>query len=243
MNSATLKIENLNKRFGHKVAVKSVSFQMKAGESVGLLGPNGAGKTTSFYMIAGFIEPTQGKIFLENKDLTDMPMHIRARMGITYLPQDASIFRNLTVRENILGVLELRQQFSSKEIREKCELLLEELHITRIASSMAYTLSGGERRRAEIARAMAMDPAFLLLDEPFAGIDPIAVAEIKKIIKKLQEKGVGILLTDHNVRDALDITDTSYILNLGRIIVSGRKEDIVANKLAQKIYLGDSFSS
>lgn len=242
MDKAIIGVENLRKCFGKKTAVKKVSFQMQEGEIVGLLGPNGAGKTTIFYMIVGFINPTAGNIYLNNSNITKEPMYKRARRGISYLPQEASVFRQLTVEENIWAILETRKDITMAQKKEKLDFLLNELKITRIAKQKAYTLSGGERRRTEIARSLAIEPQFLLLDEPFAGIDPIAVSEIKGIIQDLAKKGIGILITDHNVRDTLEITHRSYIINLGNILVSGSKDELLENEDARKIYLGSDFT-
>jgi len=238
---SVLKVEGLKKVFGKKEAVKDMSFSMKKGEIVGLLGPNGAGKTTCFYIIAGFIKPTAGKIFLNNQEITNDPMYRRALKGISYLPQDASVFRKLTVEKNIWAILETRVDLSSSEKNEILEALLNDLGIEKIRNQKAFTLSGGERRRTEIARSLACNPQFLLLDEPFAGIDPIAVSEIKKIVEHLSDRGIGVLITDHNVRDTLEITERSYITNLGEILVSGSKEELLKSELARKIYLGHSF--
>jgi len=217
----TLRVEGLRKTFGKKEAVKDMTFSMRKGEIVGLLGPNGAGKTTCFYMIAGFIRPSSGKIFLNDKEITHDPMYRRALSGISYLPQDASVFRKLTVEKNIWSIMETRKDLSLVEKKEYLESLLSDLGIVNVRKQKAFTLSGGERRRTEIARALACNPQFLLLDEPFAGIDPIAVFEIKKIVEHLSDRGIGVLITDHNVRDTLEITERSYITNLGEIIVSG----------------------
>ena len=237
-----LRVEGLKKVFRKKVAVRDVSFSMGEGEIVGLLGPNGAGKTTSFYMVVGFIRPTQGKIYLNNEDITTMAMYRRARLGISYLPQEPSVFSKLTVEKNIWAALEARNDISMADKKDRLESLIDDLGIEKVRRQKAYTLSGGERRRTEIARSLAMDPHFLLLDEPFAGIDPIAVYEIKKIVSHLSERGIGILITDHNVRDTLEITDRSYIMNLGEIVVSGSHQELVNSELARKIYLGDNFS-
>lgn len=236
-----LSVEGLKKVFGRKTAVSDVSFSMHNGEIVGLLGPNGAGKTTSFYMIVGFIKPTAGKISLKGDDITRFPMYRRARAGISYLPQEPSVFRKLTVKQNIYSILETRHDLNRKARKRKLDELISELGIGHIANQKAYTLSGGERRRTEIARALAIEPTFLLLDEPFAGIDPIAVFEIKKIITALSNKGIGILITDHNVRDTLEITHRSYIINLGEILVSGSHDELLASEIARKIYLGEEF--
>lgn len=237
----TLRVDGLKKNFGKKEAVKDMSFSMKKGEIVGLLGPNGAGKTTCFYMIAGFIRPSAGKIFLDDKEITHEPMYKRARSGISYLPQDASVFRKLTVEKNIWSVLETRGDLTSAEKKDYLESLLTDLGITKVRKQKAFTLSGGERRRTEIARSLACNPKFLLLDEPFAGIDPIAVFEIKRIVEHLSDRGIGVLITDHNVRDTLEITERSYITNLGEILVSGSKEELLNSETARKIYLGHDF--
>ena len=236
-----LTVQGLQKKFGKKEAVKDVSFSMKKGEIVGLLGPNGAGKTTVFYMIVGFIRPTAGTILLNKKEITHEPMYRRALEGISYLSQEPSVFRKLTVEQNLWAILETRKDITKAEKKDRIEELLEELKITEIRRQIAYTLSGGERRRTAIARALAIQPEFLLLDEPFAGIDPIAVYEIKKIVSKLSKKNIGILITDHNVRDTLEITQRSYIINLGEILVSGNKEELLASEIARKIYLGHDF--
>ncbi len=236
-----LVVEGLAKSFGRKVAVRDVSFSMEVGEVVGLLGPNGAGKTTVFYMIVGFIRPNAGKIFLDGSNISHLPMYKRAQAGISYLPQEPSVFRKLTVEQNIWAILETRRDLSSGERRYTLDRLLEELGIQAVRRQKAYTLSGGERRRTEIARSLAIEPRFLLLDEPFAGIDPIAVYEIKRIASELSRKGIGVLLTDHNVRDTLEITHRAYIINLGEIVVSGGKDEVLASELARRIYLGAEF--
>jgi lipopolysaccharide export system ATP-binding protein len=241
LSESVLEVRGIRKLYGKKVAVADVSFSMKNGEVVGLLGPNGAGKTTVFYMLAGFLRPSAGMITLDGKPLSRLSMHKRARLGISYLPQESSIFRKLTVEENILAVLEARAGMNRAGRLKRAGFLMEEFGITRIAKQPGYTLSGGERRRTEIARALAIEPKFLLLDEPFTGIDPIAIHEIKKIIQKLAVDGIGILLTDHNVRDALDITDRSYIIHLGRIVVAGNKEEILVDESARRLYLGEEF--
>ncbi len=238
---AVLSVQNLRRTFGKKEAVRDVSFSMRVGEIVGLLGPNGAGKTTVFYMIVGFIRPTSGTIFLRHRNITAFPMFRRAREGISYLPQEPSVFRKLTVAENILAILETRNDLGAVQKRERLEQLLEELGITHIRNQKAYTLSGGERRRTEIARSLAIEPQFLLLDEPFAGIDPIAVYEIKKIVESLSRMGIGVLITDHNVRDTLEITHRSNIINQGEIVVSGSREQLLESELARRIYLGQDF--
>lgn len=241
MTTESIRVEGLRKVYGKKVAVQDVSFTMKNGEIVGLLGPNGAGKTTVFYMIVGFIHATAGKIFLNDHNITRRPMYRRARAGISYLPQEASVFRKLTVEQNVLSILETRKDLSHKEKRRELEQLVVELGIDHVRKQKAFTLSGGERRRTEIARSLAIRPKFLLLDEPFAGIDPIAVYEIKSIVAGLAEKGIGVLITDHNVRDTLEITDRSYIINLGEILVSGAKDELLQNELARQVYLGQNF--
>jgi lipopolysaccharide export system ATP-binding protein len=239
--NATLSVEGLAKSFGRKQAVREVSFSMNTGEVVGLLGPNGAGKTTVFYMIVGFIRPNAGKIYLNGRNISPLPMYRRARLGIAYLPQEPSVFRKLSVEQNIWAILETRRDLTHREKLGKLDSLLEELGIRAIRRQKAYTLSGGERRRTEIARSLAIEPRFLLLDEPFAGIDPIAVFEIKRIAADLSRRGIGVLLTDHNVRDALEITHRSYIIHLGEIVVSGPKEELLASELARRIYLGEEF--
>ena len=230
----------LSKFYGKKHVVKDVTFSMSGGEVTGLLGPNGAGKTTSFYMIVGFIKANGGKILLNGEDITHMPMHERSRRGLAYLPQEASIFRKLTVEDNIRLILE-EQRISKEERKRKLEELLSRFGIDRVRKQYGYTLSGGERRRTEIVRALATSPKFLLLDEPFAGIDPKAVYEIKQIIRQLSEDGIGILLTDHNVRDTLEITHSAHIISDGLIIVSGTREELIENEMAKEIYFGSSF--
>ena len=239
--SINLSVEGLKKSYRQKEAVKSVSFSMQTGEIVGLLGPNGAGKTTVFFMIVGFLRPTSGHIYFNDKDISNQPMFRRARSGISYLPQEASVFRKLTVEQNILAVLETNKKLSKNERTVRCNNLIEELGLVDSRRQRAYTLSGGERRRTEIARALANYPQFLLLDEPFAGIDPIAVHEIKSIIKNLSSAGIGILITDHNVRDTLEITDRSYIIREGEIMASGSREELIQNTLARELYLGKNF--
>ncbi len=238
--AATLAVSGLRKRFGRKVAVDGISFRMAVSEVVGLLGPNGAGKTTAFFMIAGFIEPSEGSVLLGDRDITRLPMYRRARLGIAYLPQEPSVFRRLTVRQNVLAVLETRRMPRGQR-HDLCDELLAELGIEEVADQKAHTLSGGERRRTEIARSLASDPRFLLLDEPFAGIDPIAVHHLKEVVRSLAGKGIGILLTDHNVRDALEITDRSYIIDGGHIIAEGSREALLADPAARSAYLGEEF--
>ena len=237
---AELIIQNLRKSYNNKVVVKDISLNVKSGEVVGLLGPNGAGKTTSFYMIVGLVAAENGTIKIDRNELTKMPIHKRSKIGISYLPQEPSIFRKMTVKENILAVLELRK-FSKQKIEEKLQDLLKNLTIEHIKDSPAISLSGGERRRVEIARCLATDPKFILLDEPFAGIDPIAVIDIQKIIKHLASMSIGVLITDHNVRETLGICNRAYIVNQGRIFASGNPTEIVANQEVKNIYLGRDF--
>ncbi|GHV21309.1 hypothetical protein FACS189494_06510 [Spirochaetia bacterium] len=239
--SNTLTVQNLHKSFGRKEVVRGVGFSMKGGDIAGLLGPNGAGKTTIFYMIVGFYKPTTGDIRLNNAPITTGPMYRRARMGIAYLPQEASIFRKLTVEQNIWAILETRSDIKKREKKLRLEELIEDFGIGRIRKQFGYTLSGGERRRTEIARALATEPKFLLLDEPFAGIDPIAVFEIKQIIKHLSHDGIGILITDHNVRDTLEITTDAFIINRGVIVARGNRDNILANQTVREVYLGSDF--
>jgi lipopolysaccharide export system ATP-binding protein len=236
-----LEATGLRKLYRKKIAVANATFSMSTGEVVGLLGPNGAGKTTVFYMIVGFVRPTAGRVSLDRRDITAMPMYKRARLGIAYLPQEPSIFRKLSVEDNIKAVLETRSDIAGRRKRELLDELLEEFGISGLRRQKAYTLSGGERRRTEIARALALEPSFLLLDEPFAGIDPIAVHEIKTIVRRLSESGIGVLITDHNVRDTLDITHRAHIINLGDIVVSGGRDDVLESDIARKIYLGEEF--
>jgi lipopolysaccharide export system ATP-binding protein len=237
----TLKINGLYKQFGKKKVVKGVEFSMKTGEVVGLLGPNGAGKTTTFYMIVGFLKPTSGEVFLNDTRITKLPMYKRARMGIAYLPQEPSVFRKLTVEQNIWAIIETRQDLSKAEKLRLFESLIDEFSIDRIRKQPAFTLSGGERRRTEIARSLAIEPKFLLLDEPFAGIDPIAVADIKNMIQLLTKRNIGILVTDHNVRDTLEITHRAIIISNGLIVAQGNREAILASPVARRIYLGEQF--
>jgi len=237
----TLFLEGLAKTFGRVPAVREVTFRMHSGDVVGLLGPNGAGKTTVFYMVVGFIRPTSGRIWLDGKDVSGLPMYRRARLGVSYLPQEPSVFRKLSVEENVLSILETRPGLSGAEKKRRLDQLLDDLGITALRRQKAYTLSGGERRRTEIARSLAIEPKFLLLDEPFAGIDPITVQELKNIVQGLSERGIGVLITDHNVRDTLQITHYSHIINRGEILVSGTREELVASEVARRIYLGHEF--
>lgn len=238
---AILTASNLAKSYKGRTVVQDVSLEVSSGEIVGLLGPNGAGKTTCFYMIVGIITADCGRIAIDGQDLTALPMHGRARRGIGYLPQEASIFRRLSVAENIMAILESRSDLNRSQRREKMEQLLEEFHITHIRTSLGMSLSGGERRRVEIARALAIEPDFILLDEPFAGVDPISVNDIKKIIEHLQSRGIGILITDHNVRETLDICEKAYIVGEGHIIATGTAEDILADDQVRQVYLGHEF--
>ena len=241
-NLAVLHAEGLRKQYRATLAVADVSFSMKQGEVVGLLGPNGAGKTTTFYMIAGFIRATSGKVWLDDRDITVEPMYRRARLGINYLPQEPSVFRKLTVSQNIQAVLEARKGLTRSERKTLKERLLEDLGISELANRRADTLSGGERRRTEVCRALATDPRFLLLDEPFSGIDPIAVGDLRNIIGRLAERNIGILITDHNVRDTLAITGHAYIINHGEIITGGTAEELMEDERAREIYLGRDFT-
>lgn len=238
---SVLRAEALKKVYRKRTVVQSSTLQVKQGEVVGLLGPNGAGKTTTFYMIVGMVRPEAGSVFLDDTEITRSPMYRRARRGIAYLPQEPSIFRRLSVEQNIRAVLQLRRMSSAERTR-RVETLLEEFGITHIRKSKGYMLSGGERRRCEIARALAMDPKFVLLDEPFAGIDPLAVEDIMQIVRKLKDKGIGVLITDHNVHETLSITDRAYILIDGKMFVSGTAEQIAENEDVRKRYLGESFS-
>jgi lipopolysaccharide export system ATP-binding protein len=235
-----LRTESLYKRYRKRYVVRNVSIEVKQGEVVGLLGPNGAGKTTTFYMIVGMIRPNFGRVFLDNIEITRMPMYKRARLGISYLPQEASIFRKLTVEENILAVLQL-MNIKPSEKRERLEQLLEDFGITHVRKSKGYMLSGGERRRTEIARALATNPRFILLDEPFAGIDPIAVEDLMNIVMNLKKKNIGVLITDHNVHETLSITDRAYLLFEGQILKSGTAEFLANDPEARKLYLGEKF--
>ena len=235
-----LRAENLKKRYKARTVVKDVSLDVSSGEVVGLLGPNGAGKTTCFYMMVGLVALDGGDLFLDEQALTHTPIHRRARLGLSYLPQEASIFRKLTVAENIRAVLELRD-LEEEEIHAQLDTLLQDLHIAHLRNSPAISLSGGARRRVEIARALATQPRFILLDEPFAGVDPIAVLDIQKIIRFLRERNIGVLITDHNVRETLGICDRAYIINDGSVLAAGKPEEIVYNESVRKVYLGEHF--
>ncbi|AVQ11096.1 MULTISPECIES: LPS export ABC transporter ATP-binding protein [Leptospira] len=239
--SKTFRMDNLVKVYNKRKVVDGASFNIKKGEVVGLLGPNGAGKTTSFYMSVGFVRPDSGKVYIDGQDVTESPMHIRARLGVGYLAQEASIFRKLTVAENLEAILETMNLSRTEIIRRRDELLIE-LQIMRVANQKGYTLSGGERRRCEIARALVTNPDFILLDEPFAGVDPIAVKDIQTVIGSLKERGLGILITDHNVRETLKITDRAYIMYSGRILISGSTHDLVNDPETRRIYLGEDFT-
>ena len=238
---STLAAQTLAKMYKKRAVVKNVSFHINSGEVVGLLGPNGAGKTTSFYMVVGLVEADNGHIYLDDKDLTTLPMHQRARMGIGYLPQEASVFRKLSVTENIMAILQTRQDLEPTQQLHALEELLEELHITHIRNNIGISLSGGERRRVEIARSLATEPRFILLDEPFAGVDPISVLDIQSIIHHLRERGIGVLITDHNVRETLKICDRGYIINEGEVIAQGEPDSLLADKQVRKVYLGEQF--
>lgn len=236
----TLRADHLFKKYKSRAVVNDVSVRVDQGEIVGLLGPNGAGKTTSFYMIVGLIKPNEGKIFLEDEEITDLPMYQRAKRGIGYLAQEASVFRKLTVEENILAVLEMRN-YTKHERREKTDQLIEEFSLQKVRKNLGMSLSGGERRRTEIARALAVDPKFVLLDEPFAGVDPIAVEEIQMIVAKLKHKNIGILITDHNVDETLSITDRAYLMVDGKLFKAGTAEELANDPLVRKVYLGQNF--
>ena len=242
MNMPTSKLtaHNLKKRYKARTVVEDVSFEVKSGEVVGLLGPNGAGKTTCFYMIVGLVAADGGEVYIDDNRLTHLPMHARARLGLSYLPQEASVFRKLNVEENIRAILELLN-LPEAELNDRLEGLLSELHVGHVRHINASALSGGERRRVEIARALATNPRFILLDEPFAGVDPIAVLEIQKIIRFLKERGIGVLITDHNVRETLGICDQAYIINAGNVLAAGRPDEIVDNESVRKVYLGEHF--
>jgi lipopolysaccharide export system ATP-binding protein len=235
-----LKSRELVKTYGRRTVVDGVSIEVKTGEIVGLLGPNGAGKTTTFYMMTGMVRPSAGSIWLNDRELTRLPMFKRARLGVGYLAQEASIFRKMTVEDNVMSILET-MPYSRSERRERLEELLADLRVSHLKKSLAYTLSGGERRRVEIARALASEPSFMLLDEPFAGVDPIAVGDIQSIVHDLRERKIGVLITDHNVHETLSITDRAYLLFEGRILKSGTAEELAADEKVRKVYLGDNF--
>ena len=237
-----LQASGLKKSYKGRQVVQNVSLQVATGQVVGLLGPNGAGKTTSFYMIVGLVPQDGGTVMIDQLDITAMPMHQRARHGIGYLPQEASIFRRLAVEENLLGVLQLRSELSRAEQKEKMEALLEEFHIGHIRKNTGMSLSGGERRRVEIARALAVEPRFILLDEPFAGVDPISVIDIKRIIEHLRDRGLGVLITDHNVRETLDVCEKAYIVSHGNLIAEGSPAEILQNEHVKQVYLGEGFT-
>jgi len=237
----TLRANNLVKTYKSRTVVNDVSFHVNSGEVVGLLGPNGAGKTTSFYMVVGLIKTDKGIIQLDDVDITRLPMHARAQRGLGYLPQEASVFRKLSVEDNILAVLEAKKEFNKQQRQEKLEALIDDLQIDHIRHNTGMSLSGGERRRVEIARALASQPAFVLLDEPFAGVDPLSVIEIQKIVKHLIERNIGVLITDHNVRETLGICNRAYILSSGKIIAQGTPEEILSNKEVREVYLGQDF--
>ncbi|WP_028468546.1 LPS export ABC transporter ATP-binding protein [Neptunomonas japonica] len=240
--STLLQALHLAKSYKKRHVVRDVSLEVSSGEIVGLLGPNGAGKTTCFYMIVGLVNTDKGAIRINSDDVTQLPMHERARKGIGYLPQEASIFRKLSVQDNLLGILEMRKELSTEQRSEKLESLMNEFHITHLRDSLGMSLSGGERRRVEIARALASEPTFILLDEPFAGVDPISVNDIKQTIKHLQSKGIGILITDHNVRETLDICEKAYIVSEGVILAQGTPEEILSNEQVKAAYLGHTFT-
>ena len=242
MSDHVLEVKNIHKTYARREVVNDVSFAVKAGEIVGLLGPNGAGKTTCFYITCGLVRSNKGEVFLNQKSIGHMPMHKRANLGLGYLPQEPSIFRKLSVENNIMAILELNKSLPVKQRKHRLEELLSEFNVEHVRHIQGMTLSGGERRRVEIARSLAMDPKFILLDEPFAGIDPISVGNIQEIIYQLRDKGIGILITDHNYREMLDTCNRSYVLNFGKIIAQGDKESILTNNDVKKVYLGESIS-
>lgn len=243
LNTHSFSAHQLAKRYKQRSVVEDVSFSVKSGEVIGLLGPNGAGKTTTFYMMTGLIKSDAGKILLDDQDITLLPMHQRAKLGIGYLPQEASIFRRLSVSDNIMAILEMQRELDIAQRQDRLETLLEALAITHIRDSIGQALSGGERRRVEIARALAINPHFLLLDEPFAGVDPIAVADIQSIIRQLQQSGIGILITDHNVRETLAVVDRAYILSQGHILAQGTPNELLTNPKVIEAYLGENYGS
>lgn len=238
----TLRIHHLAKNYSKRWVVKDVSFEMHSGQIVGLLGPNGAGKTTSFYMVVGLVRMDKGEIYLDDQDLSHFAMHERARKGIGYLPQEASIFRKLTIAENIMAILETRKELNKAQREQRLKELLDDFKISHIKDSLGMSVSGGERRRAEIARALAADPKFMLLDEPFAGVDPISVGDIKEIIQNLKSRGIGVLITDHNVRETLAICEKAYIVSEGSVIAEGTPQEILENATVREVYLGDDFT-
>ncbi len=238
---ATLSAQHLAKSYKGRQVVSDVSFDVHSNEIVGLLGPNGAGKTTSFYMVVGLVNHDAGKICIDNEDLTQLPMFKRAQQGLGYLPQEASIFRALSVYDNLMAVLEIRKELTAKQRRNKANDLIEEFNIGHIRNNLGQSLSGGERRRVEIARALAVDPKFILLDEPFAGVDPISVIDIKKIILELRNRGLGVLITDHNVRETLDVCERAYIVSSGKMIAAGTPDEILSNEHVKRVYLGEQF--
>lgn len=241
-NIQTLTIKHLAKVYSKRWVVKDVSFSMQSGQIVGLLGPNGAGKTTSFYMVVGLVQMDKGEIYLDDLDISDLAMHQRARQGIGYLPQEASIFRKLSIADNIMAILETRKDLTKEQRQQRLKELLEDFKISHIKDSLGMSVSGGERRRAEIARALAADPKFMLLDEPFAGVDPISVGDIKDIITNLKNRGIGVLITDHNVRETLAICEHAYIVSEGAVIAEGTPEQVLADETVRKVYLGDDFT-
>ena len=238
---ARLSMHNLGKRYGKRWVVKDVSFSVEQGQVVGLLGPNGAGKTTSFYMVVGLVNMDKGRVTLGNMDLSKYAMHERARAGIGYLPQEASIFRKLSIEDNILAILQTRKDLNSNQQRQELEKLIDDFHLEHVRKSLGMSVSGGERRRCEIARALATDPKFILLDEPFAGVDPICVGDIKDVILALKRRGIGVLITDHNVRETLAICEKAYIVSEGAIIAEGTSEEVLENELVKSVYLGKDF--
>ena len=237
----TLEACELHKAYKKRRILEGVSLSVSSGDVVGLLGPNGAGKTTCFYMVVGLVKPDQGSILLDGTDITKHPMHMRARLGVGYLPQEASVFRQLSVSQNIMAILETRKELNKQERRDRLETLLEELQVTHIRDSLGISLSGGERRRVEIARALSADPGFILLDEPFAGVDPISILDIQRIITHLKERNIGVLITDHNVRETLGICDRAYILSHGKLIAEGTPDEVLANEEVKTVYLGENF--
>jgi lipopolysaccharide export system ATP-binding protein len=237
----TLSAHNLAKSYKKRPIITDVSLSLQSGEVVGLLGPNGAGKTTTFYMIVGLVRADAGRVMLDDRDISRLPMHGRARLGVGYLPQEVSVFRKLSVSDNLMAILQTRKDLTKAQRKEKRDQLMEEFHITHLKSTLGMSLSGGERRRVEIARALTTEPEFILLDEPFAGVDPISVGDIKSIIRHLKDRGIGILITDHNVRETLAICERAYIVGEGKIIAEGSPEDVMKNPKVRKVYLGDDF--